>query len=238
MPRTRSHVVPIALIAAAALCAVRPAAAQNRYDAGSFTIELPQGVRLARTNASQQPTMRTESFTGGDPQNGAVLVIHTVLTGIPQDPALRTPAGVQQIVGDSARRRAALQSARDTSHAAQHALGSLNDTSLAVRRAMLQRTRATFVQGSRFVVLGGETREIVTGNRITLRSPAILRIDTNLSLVGTADVSFPRHGPTEFWIVVYATEKKSADSDAVAARMLDSFHVTGAPTSVPVTPSR
>lgn len=237
MPRTRSHVVLIALLAAAMSCAARPAAAQNRYDAGSFTIELPQGVRLARTNVSQQATMRAESFTGGDPQNGAVLVIHTVLTGIPQDPALRTPAGVRQIVGDSARRRAALQS-RDTSRAAQRELGMLNDTSLAARRAMLRGTRATFVQGSRFVFLGDETREIVTDNRVTLRSPATLRIDASLSLVGTADVSFPRRGRTEFWIVVYATEKRTPESDAAAARMLDSFHVTGAPTSVPVTPAR
>jgi hypothetical protein len=145
---------------------------------------------------------------------------------------------VQQIVGDSARRRAALQSGRDTSRAAQREMGALNDTSLAARRTMLRGTRATFVQGSRFVVLGGETREIVTDNRITLRSPATLRIDADLSLVGTADVSFPRRGPTEFWIVVYAVEKRTPESDAAAARMLDSFYVTGAPTSVPVTPAR
>jgi len=233
----RTYVMLVALDVAATPLAAQVADAGSRYDAGSFVIELPPGVRLARIHAAEFPTMRSESFVGGNPEHGAVMITHTVMTELPSDPAFRTPAGVRQVLSDTARRRAAIQSAPDTSRALRNEfMKQLNDTSLAARRALLERTRAPLAQNaSRVMVLGAQTREIVTDNRVTLRSSATWNLGPDLTLVGTADASLPRRGAGEFWVVIYATRVRTPESDAIAARMLDSFRVTGGPTTVETT---
>lgn len=234
----RTYVMLVALGVAASPLAAQVADAGSRYDAGSFVIEPPPGIRLARINTTELPTMRSETFGGGDMEHGAVMIIHSVITGLPSDPTFRTPAGVRQVLSDTARRRAAVQSPPDTSRALLNELmKALNDTSLAARRALLASTRTPFAQNaSRVVVLGAQTREIVTENRVTLRSSATLHLNTDLSLVGTADASMPRRGAGEFWIVIYATRTRTPESDAIAVRMLDTFRLTGGPTTVEATP--
>jgi hypothetical protein len=238
MAHIRTYVMLVALGVAATPLAAQVADGGSRYDAGSFVIELPPGIRLARIHAAEFPTMRSESFVGGDLEHGAVMITHAVMTELPSDPAFRTPAGTRQALSDTARRRAAIQSAPDTSRALRNEfMQTLNDTSLATRRALLESTRAPLAQNaSRVVVLGTQTREIVTENRVTLRSSATLHIDNDLSLVGTADASMPCRGAGEFWIVIYATKTRTPESDAIAARMLDTFRLTGGPTTVETTP--
>lgn len=237
MPRLHIRLALIALSAAALLAAPSPGAAQSRYDAGSFTVELPPGIQLALTSVNERPTARSETFAGVIPGEALVMVIHTSITGLPADSAMRSVRGYQQIRGDSARLHAAVNSARDTSQAAwRQTRRMLNDTSLSTRRAYLRQNGAVVAMGSRYISVGSDTREIVTPNRLTLRSPATVQIDTDLVLVGTVDVSVPRRGPADIWLVVYAAKQRTAESNTAATRMLDSFSITGAPTSVPVTP--
>jgi len=235
MPRFRTL-----LALAAVAMAATPLRAQDTtpYEPGSFTLQVPRGIVMTRSHAAAQPSMRQETFMGGNPRLGLLSVIHTSMQGLPQDPRLRAGPGSDQLLRDTAQLRAAVSSARDTSRAAERELRRLNgDTTIAGRRAVLRANRDVFRRGARTITVPAEAREIVTDNRITLRSPMTISLGADMPpLAGILDASVPRRGNVELWIVFYANKAETPGFSADAARVLDTFQITGGATTAPVAP--
>jgi hypothetical protein len=228
------------LALAAVVVAAVPLRAQDTtpYEPGSFTLQVPRGITMARSHAQTLPAMQQETFMGGNPRLGLLSVIHTSMRGLPQDSRLRTGAGSDQLLRDTAKLRAAVSSARDTSGAAERELRRMNDdTTVAGRREILRANRDVFRRGSRTITVPAEAREIVTENRITLRSPMTISLGADMPpLSGVLDASVPRRGNMELWIVFYANKAEVPGFSEQAARVLDTFQITGGPTTAPVAP--
>jgi len=227
----------LAVLVAAAL-PLRAQGGTVLYDAGSFTLQVPPGMAMLRNHATNAPNTRSERFMGGNERLGMVMVVHSTVQGVPQDPRLRSVAGTRPLLRDSATVRAAIGSPRDTSRALDRELHrELGDTTLAHRRQLLLQSREVFRSGSRTMTLPAEASEVVTENRITLRSPVSVSLGADMApLQGTADVSIPRRGDAEVWVVMYVNAANTPGVAATAARVLDTFRITGGPTTAPLAP--
>ncbi|HVG45868.1 MAG TPA: hypothetical protein VM890_14100, partial [Longimicrobium sp.] len=120
----------------------------------------------------------------------------------------------------------------DTSRAYRDKVRSaLADTALDGRQYALRQVHATFsaVNQAALLQVSGDPREIVTDERVTLRSPVTLRLQGMPPLHGTADLMVPRRGEMVLWIVVRAAPRRGPAFDAATERMLDSFRITERP---------
>jgi hypothetical protein len=100
------------------------------------------------------------------------------------------------------------------------------DTTLAARRGVLQLLYEGMLRMPDRVSVNGEPREIVTADRVTLRMPTVMR-GGRVPEYGTTDLSVPRRGEAEMWMVTYASGTPAAGRDDTAVRVLDSFRLTG-----------
>jgi hypothetical protein len=218
------------LTLAALLLAAAPLHAQNagthRFDGGTFSVELPAGIpalQLLRDGG------RTQIFGGRHADGSVVLVLRGRATGQVTDTASARRT-LMRMSNDSAAVERRLQDLGDLSRRDPDAvLDALADTTLEARRFFLQQVHAAFVQFNQAEIgLSGDAREIVTDERVALRSPVTLRLAGSPPLQGTADVLIPRRGAmTMVWIVAYAAPRRTPAFDAAAQRTLDSFRVTG-----------
>ncbi|HEX8693128.1 MAG TPA: hypothetical protein VF746_11950 [Longimicrobium sp.] len=229
MQSFRTSLVVLALLAAAPSL---PAQSTRPYDGGRFTIELPRGITgLTLIRKVEDPASAFEGYVGGGYDVGLVMVNRTVLRGVPRHPALADSAALRRLLTDTsaARVRQLREAPVDTSAAARRAfMQAMGDTSLATRRAGLELLQSLFVRGDDWIRLEGDGREIVTEDRVARRSPVTVDLD-RASLHGIADISVPRQGGLEVWMVLYAAVERTPAVEAAAARMLDSFRVKPAP---------
>src|SRR6185436_19465105 len=207
-PRRPSPVRPpvshmrIPFAAAALLAAAVPLSAQNapthRFDAGSFVIELPRDVPgMTLINVRDDPTQRGEGFIGGTAARDVlVMVTHIQPRAVPND----TTAAVRNVFE-----------------------WLKSDTTLATQRVYLQTSRLPFVRATDWIMLDAQARELVTDERVALRSPMTLRLDNGTLFFGTADMLVSRRGGLETWLVAYLSRTRTPEHDAAAVRMLDSF---------------
>ncbi|HKP77280.1 MAG TPA: hypothetical protein VJT67_17240 [Longimicrobiaceae bacterium] len=237
MLRTATSFALLALVTASA-----PLRAQQRparYDAGSFSLELPSGITgLRLVQRKQDPAQMFEGYVGFGNHGGTrvlVMVNRTVHHALPGDPALRDSAAARRLLADtsSARWRRFRESPADNSPAGQRLfMQVMGDTSLAARRIMVQRLQFLFSHGNDWIRTEGDGREIVTEDRVALRSPATVDLDMG-TMRGTGDVSVSRRG-METWVVIFASAERTPALDGAAARMLDSFRATtAAPEATP-----
>jgi hypothetical protein len=216
-------------LALAALLLAAPLHAQNagmhRFDGGTFSVELPVGLpalQLLRESA------KTQIFGGRNVDGSVVLVLRGRETGAVTDSALARRT-LMRMSHDSATVERRLQDLGDLSRRdPDEVLDALADTTLEARRFFLQQVHAAFVELNQAEIgLSGDAREIVTDERVALRSPVTLRLAGSPPLQGTADVLIPRRGTMMVWIVAYAAPRRTPAFDAAAQHTLDSFRVTG-----------
>ena len=235
MSRSRTFLAFLASLTLAAVSA--PLHAQySRYDGGTFTIELPSGIRtpLALVQRREDPANAFEAYLGTGQHlgmRGLVLVTRTRMLGLPNDRALVDSTMAERMRADTfgAHWRQLRGSRADTSAAARRTLEQMmSDTSVALRRRVLRRAHSLFPRGDATIQLEGEGREIVTEDRVTLRSLATVHLDSGPPLQGIADLTVSRRagGLLETWVVVYAASRRTPAAEAAAVRMLDSFRVT------------
>lgn len=217
------------LTLAALLLAAAPLHAQNagmhRFDGGTFSIELPADVPALRL---MRDAGRFQIFGGRRVDGSVVLVLRGRATGQVVDTALARRT-LTRISNDSALVNRRLQNLDDLSQADPDVVAELlADTTLENRRFTLQQLHAMLREFNQAELgLSGEPREIVTDERVALRSPVTLRLAGAPPLHGTADVLIPRRGTMMVWIVAYAAPRRTPAFDAAAQRTLDSFRVTG-----------
>jgi hypothetical protein len=235
MLRNRTSLALIALVAAAA-----PLHAQApRYDAGSFSIELPSGVaQLRLIRKVEDPASAFEGYVGAGVHRGSrvlVMVNRTMIRGLPSEVTRRDSAALRRLLADtsSARWREVRESRLDNSPAAQRVFAlAMRDTSLAARRLGLQRAQALFSNGDGWIRTEGEGREIVREDLLALRLPVTVDLDAGLYR-GLVDISIARRG-MDTWTVIFAALEPTLTPalEAAAVRMLDSFRPAPvAPTS-------
>jgi hypothetical protein len=215
----------------ALMAAAGPLHAQSsRFDASTFSMELPSGLgaSLRLVQKKEDPSSGFESHAGSGMHLGKqrlVLVNRTFMRGIPSDPVLADSAAMRRMLADpgTARWRQLMETPMDTSAAARGAyVEAMSDTSLAVRRAALHQMHSLFSREG-FIRLDGAGREIITEERVTRRAPVVLDMD-NGPLHGLADLTVSRHGGLwETWMVIYVSADRTAASEAAAVRMLNSF---------------
>jgi hypothetical protein len=100
------------------------------------------------------------------------------------------------------------------------------DTTLAGRWAMLRRGPAALMHAGGFTAELGDTTELVRDDRLTVRMPLTMIMQGDTAR-GTAEVSVPPRGPLAVWVVLLITMPPSVVDQAEAARVLDSFRLTG-----------
>lgn len=219
---------------AALLLAAAPLHAQDagthRFDGGTFSIELPAGIpELQLVHEGGTGGQQIQFFGGGNVDESVVVVVRARATGVPPDSVGMRPV-LMRVLNDSALVTRYLRMLSDTSRAARaEVLRTLADTSLAGRRVALQQFRGTWLSANppSWVGIGGDARETVTDERITLRSPVTLRMEEMPQLHGTADMLVQRRGELIVWIVLHAAQRRTPAFDAATERLLDSFRVTG-----------
>lgn len=219
------------LLAAAMLLAAAPLQAQDvhRADAGPFSLELPAvvpGVELI--SSGETAGTRLDGFAGGNVDDGVVAVFRARFS-LPRDTAQMRIA-LRRVVSDEALVTRYVRVLGDTSQAVRdEVLQVMSDTTLGARRLFLQRFRTTWTSANppSWVRFSGEAREIVTADRVTLRSPVTLRIDDLPPLYGMAGMSVQRRGEPVVWIVAYASQQRTAAVNETAARVLASFRTPG-----------
>jgi hypothetical protein len=219
------------LLAAAMLLAAAPLQGQNvhRVDAGPFSLELPAiipGVELVYSG--ETAGTRLDGFAGGHVED-AVVAVFRLRFSLPRD-TTQMRIALRRVITDEALITRYVHVLGDTSQAVRdQILHQLSDTTLAARRLFLQQGRTTWTNANppTWVRFSGEAREIVTADRVTLRSPVTLRIDDLPPLYGIADMSVQRRGEPVVWIVAYASRQRTTAVDEAAARMLASFRTPG-----------
>jgi hypothetical protein len=221
---------------AALLLAAAPLHAQNagmhRVRAGSFSLEVPAYIPgLERVHEEELAGHRFEMFGGGHVDESVVLVQQGRAAEFSTDTA-GMRAGLGRFYRDTALITRYVQALADTAHP-EHGeiVRVLRDTTLVNRRWFLHQYRGMWATGSpsRWISISGEPREIVTDERIALRSPIRLQMGEGVpDLYGTVDVVIQRRGEVMVWIVAHAAQQRSAAFDEVTERVLDSFRITGA----------
>jgi hypothetical protein len=188
----------------------------RRFDAGSFTIELPANVPfLTLVQSKEESGVRAEVFIGGNWRDVLVIMVHTWHPTSPE--SQRAYAATMN------------QSVREVA-------ATLNDTSLTIRRALLRGRREGITSTCGCTFDESRTREIMADGRLTLRAPVTMRLPGRPIMAGTGDVSVARRQGLEGWMVLHVSLARTPERDAAAVRMLDSLHATGRPTSLPLTP--
>ena len=221
---------------AALLLAAAPLHAQDarprRFDGGTFSIELPAGLpALQLMRAGGTATTESQIFGGRHVDGSAVVVMRSRLTGQGAADTAARRRDAMRVLNDSAL-IAQYVAFGDTSRAYRDKVRSaLVDTALDGRQYALRQVHATFsaVNQAAFLEVSGDPREIVTDERVTLRSPVTLRLQGMPPLHGTADLMVPRRGEMVLWIVVRAAPRRGPAFDAATERMLDSFRITERP---------
>lgn len=221
------------LSVAALLLAAAPLRAQDggvhRFYAGPFSIDLPAEIpELSLMHSGETAGTRVDVFGGGHVDD-AVVVVSRSRISLPRD-TVELRRLLRRGIRDEARITRYLRMLSDTSQAVRNQiLQEMNDTTLAARRLSLRQGRTMWMSMNppTWVQFSGEAREIVTADRVTLRSPVTLRIPELPPLYGTADMSIQRRGEPVVWIVAYATQRRTAAFDEASARMLSSFRVPG-----------
>src|SRR5690349_3524622 len=102
MSRNSTTLALLALVAASAPLHAQPPA---RYDAGTFSIELPSGItRLDLIRKVEDPAATFEGYVGAGVHRGArvlVMVNRTVLRGLPSGVTRRDSAALRRMLADS-----------------------------------------------------------------------------------------------------------------------------------------
>ena len=108
----------------------------------------------------------------------------------------------------------------------------IEDTTLTTRRAMLQLVQSGMLHSSSAeVTVVGQPLEFERADRVGTRLSVSMVPERNRdeTFYGTAEVSVARGGGLELWMVLFMGPKHDAATGAAAERVLDSFHLTGAP---------
>ncbi len=219
---------------AALLLAAAPLHAQNarthRFDGGTFSIALPAGIPALRLVGEQSGMVHTQFFFGRHADGSAVLVMRLRSTGLGGDTTeMRRTA--ERLTNDSTLIDQYVQSG-DTSRAYRDQVRrALADTALDGRQYLLRQVRATISAANQPARLEftGEPREIVTDERVTLRSRVTVRLRGLPPLHGTADMLVQRRGEMIVWIVAHVAPRRSPAFDAAAERVLASLRVAETP---------
>jgi hypothetical protein len=220
---------------AALLLAAAPLHAQgartHRFDGGTFSIELPAGIPALRLTRDVGTTIRYQLFGGRHADGSTVLVVR----------AQPRPTWSEVEADTAERRRRAMRLTNDSALIARYmeygtadhdeVRSALADTTLHSRRYVLREFRATLraLNQPTRIELGGDPEEIVSDERVTLRSPVTLRLEGLPPLHGTADVMISRRGAMVLWIVTRAAPRRTPAFDAATERMLNSFRITARP---------
>lgn len=221
------------LAVAALLLVASPLQAQNdrahRFDAGPFSIELPADIPgIELVYSGETAGTRLDGFAGGHVDD-AVVAVFRARFSLPRD-TTELRRTLRRVVADDALVTRYVRALSDTAQAVRdEILQAMSDTTLDARRVFLQRFRTTWMSANppSWVQFSGDTREIVTADRVTLRSPVTLRIEDLPPVYGTADMSVQRRGEPVVWIVAYASQRRGTAFEQAAARMLASFRLPG-----------
>jgi hypothetical protein len=222
---------PIAALLLAAAPLHAQAAGMHRVSAGSFSIEVPAYIPgLERVHEQTIGGQRVESFGGGHVDESVVMVQQARMAAFSTDTA-GMRAGMARFNLDTAVITRYVQALADTAHPEHDEIVRvLSDTTLANRRWFLHEYRRMWAtpHASRWILITGEPREIVTDDRIALRSPIRMQLGEGVpDLYGTVDVVIKRRGDTMVWLVAHAAQRRTPAFDAATERILDSFRVTG-----------
>jgi hypothetical protein len=225
----RRFALAVLLLAAVPLHA-QPAG-MHRVGAGSFSMEVPSYIPgLERVHEQTIAGHHFESFGGGSVDESVVMVQQGRWASFSTDTA-GMRAGMSRFFRDTALIDRYLHALSDTAHP-EHGeiVRVLRDTTLVTRRWILHQYRELWAtpNASRWITISGEPREIVTDERIALRSLIRLQLGDGMpDLYGTVDVVIQRRGETMVWIVAHAAQQRTPAFDAATDRILDSFRVTG-----------
>ena len=219
---------------AALLLAAAPLHSQDarphRFEGGTFSIELPAGLPALQLLREGGTTTRVQFFAGRHLDGSVVVVMRSHSTGPAADTVGRRRRATQ-VLGDTALVNRYVEFG-DTSQAYRDSVRSaLADTTLETRKFVLQQARTTLLAAnqSAWIELTGAPREIVSDDRVTLRSPATLRLEGLPPLQGTVDMMIQRRGGMVLWIVARAAPRRTPAFDAATERILDSFRITQRP---------
>lgn len=224
------HAISFGFFALIVASAPLHAQSRPRFDAGSFSIELPSGIdQLRLIRKVEDPSSAFEGYVGAGVLDGMrvlVMVNRTMIRGLPSEVTRRDSAALRRLLADTSHAgwRQVRESARDNSPAAQRVFAlAMRDTSLAGRRVGLQRARALFANGDGWIRMEGEGREIVREDVLALRVSATVDLDVGPHR-GLADVAIARRG-MDTWTVIFAALRPELTPalEAAAVRMLDSF---------------
>lgn len=225
------------LALAALLLSAGPLAAQtaptHRFDGGTFSIDLPAyipGLELLHQDVIAG--QRLQWYGGGHVDGSVVMVMRGQPAAFSTDTA-GMRANLMQVMHDTALITRYLHALSDTAHPEhEEIVRVMRDTTLTGRRWFLRQFRGTGValNPSGWITLSGDPREIVTDERITLRSAVTLRLGEDLPpLYGTVDVLIQRRGESIVWMVAHAAKQRTPAFDAATERILASFRVNSPP---------